>query len=440
MILLSSIFLPVSRAATQTYYLGYQGPITGPEAIIGIDQMNAVKYAIKKFNLENPNIQVKLVEIDDQGDPAIAIKVAPAVGGNNLVLGIVGPAYSASTITSLPYYKAGGLTLISPSATRISLTNPASADFGGPIFHRMSSSDAKQGSSLTDLALTDVTAPKIFLVDDRSSYGVDLASYVKSSIFSVAGATLVGTASVFSTETDLLPTIAKIKATGANVVIYLGYFPQAAILVRQLRESGSKAIFASGDGVLVPEFIKLAGNSSEGARITGVAGLADVSQSEESNYVKLMGSSSGYYAVESIDATNIYLSGILAGATTREKMLAYVKKYSGVSVKGNSIRFTTTGDLATDSFTKFQVIGGVFKAMGQVQISPISASPSPLPSQTSPPPLQPSTPPIAVITVMPTPKSSANSRQTTITCVKGKVTKKVTGINPKCPSGYLKKI
>ncbi|MFM7338460.1 MAG: hypothetical protein ACKO2E_09335, partial [Actinomycetota bacterium] len=31
------------------------------------------------------------------------------------------------------------------------------------------------------------------------------------------------------------------------------------------------------------------------------------------------------------------------------------------------------------------------------------------------------------------------SAETTITCVKGKTTKKVTGVNPKCPSGFKKK-
>ena len=30
-------------------------------------------------------------------------------------------------------------------------------------------------------------------------------------------------------------------------------------------------------------------------------------------------------------------------------------------------------------------------------------------------------------------------RKTSITCVKGKLTKKVTAVNPKCPSGYKKK-
>jgi hypothetical protein len=31
------------------------------------------------------------------------------------------------------------------------------------------------------------------------------------------------------------------------------------------------------------------------------------------------------------------------------------------------------------------------------------------------------------------------AKKTTITCVKGKATKKVTAVNPKCPTGYKKK-
>jgi hypothetical protein len=36
-------------------------------------------------------------------------------------------------------------------------------------------------------------------------------------------------------------------------------------------------------------------------------------------------------------------------------------------------------------------------------------------------------------------KEKSALKKTTITCIKGKVTKKVTGTNPKCPSGYKKK-
>jgi hypothetical protein len=34
--------------------------------------------------------------------------------------------------------------------------------------------------------------------------------------------------------------------------------------------------------------------------------------------------------------------------------------------------------------------------------------------------------------------SSSSSKKVTITCIKGKISKKLTGVNPKCPSGYLK--
>lgn len=36
-------------------------------------------------------------------------------------------------------------------------------------------------------------------------------------------------------------------------------------------------------------------------------------------------------------------------------------------------------------------------------------------------------------------QKTATSKKTTITCVKGKITKKVTAVNPKCPTGYKKK-
>jgi membrane protein involved in colicin uptake len=34
---------------------------------------------------------------------------------------------------------------------------------------------------------------------------------------------------------------------------------------------------------------------------------------------------------------------------------------------------------------------------------------------------------------------AASTKKTTITCIKGKLTKKVTAVNPKCPAGYKKK-
>jgi hypothetical protein len=57
-------------------------------------------------------------------------------------------------------------------------------------------------------------------------------------------------------------------------------------------------------------------------------------------------------------------------------------------------------------------------------------SPTPTPSASATPTPIPTSTPLAVPVV---------TKKATITCVKGKVTKKVTAVNPKCPTGYKKK-
>jgi branched-chain amino acid transport system substrate-binding protein len=356
-----------TASAAKTYTIGYQGPLSGGEASTGTDEQNAVKYAIKLFEAKNPGIKIKLVSIDDQGDPAVAGTVAPGIASNKNVLGVVGPAYSGATIASLPFYKAVGMALVSPSATRVSLTDPASPDFGGPIFHRVVGKDDLQGPALAKYATKGVSAAKVFVFDDQSAYAVPLRGFVENGLKSVAGATLVGGDSVPNTTTDFSPTIAKIKTSGANVVIYTGYYSQAAVFIKQLRDSGSTAIFAGGDGVFNQEFPKLAGAAAEGSRVTGVGGLAGISKAMEADFVKKMGVSSGVYSVESYDAANILLSGIKAGKTTRAKMLAYVNAYSGKSVSGNTIKFDKNGDISYGLFAGFTTKNGVLVNTGIIK-------------------------------------------------------------------------
>ncbi len=359
--------VPAASAAVKTYTIGYQGPLSGGEASTGIDEQNAVKYAIKLFEAANKNIKIKLVSIDDQGDPAVAGTVAPGVASNKNVLGVVGPAYSGATIASLPYYKSVNMPVVSPSATRVSLTDPTSPDFGGPIFHRVVGKDDLQGPALAKYATAGVSNAKVFVFDDQSAYAVPLRGFVEAGLKKVSGASVVGGDSVPNTTTDFSPTIAKIATSGANVVIYTGYYSQAAVFIKQLRDSGSKAVFAGGDGVFNQEFPKLAGAAAEGSKVTGVGGLAGISAKLEADFKKKMGVSSGVYSVESYDAANILLSGIKAGNTTRVKMLAYVKAYKGKSVSGNTIKFDKNGDISYGLFAGFTTKNGVLVNTGIIK-------------------------------------------------------------------------
>jgi branched-chain amino acid transport system substrate-binding protein len=354
-------------AAENTFSIAYQGPLSGGEASTGTDEQNAVKYAAMLFMEANPGYTINVVSVDDQGDPAVASTVAPGTASDESIIGLVGPAYSGATIASLPFYKDAGLALISPSATRVSITDPTSPDFGGPVFHRVVGKDDLQGPALAKYATEGVSNAKVFVFDDQSSYAVPLRGYVEAGLKTVAGATLVGGDSVINTATDYSPTIAKIKTSGANVVIYTGYYSAAAIFIKQLRDSGSEAIFAGGDGVFNQEFPKLAGAAAEGSRITGVGGFAGISAELEADFQEKMGVSSGVYSVESFDAANILLEGIKAGNTTREAMLAWVKAYEGKSVSGNTIKFDSNGDISYGLFAGFTTKDGVLVNTGIIK-------------------------------------------------------------------------
>ena len=65
-------FATTSASAATTVKIAFQGPLTGPEAQTGTDEVRGVKLALKLYNATNPAVKVELVEVDDQGDPAIA--------------------------------------------------------------------------------------------------------------------------------------------------------------------------------------------------------------------------------------------------------------------------------------------------------------------------------------------------------------------------------
>jgi len=356
---------PASNAAAKTLTIAFQGPLTGEEAQVGIDELNGVKYAGKLFTAKNKGkFKVNIVAVDDQGSGTEAAKVAPGTASNKKIIGLGGPAYSGATIASLPFYKQTNLPLISPSATRVSITDPAQGLIGFPVFHRIPVTDRVQGPALYKLATRGVSAPKVFVIDDQSPYGVGLVEYMK-----LGGAVLAGQDSVPDKTTDWSATISKVKTANANVVIFTGYYAQAATLYRQLRDSGYTGVLAGGDGVLSPGILTLASASIlEGVRLTGgTVPLAEISANLEADFKKKMGVSSGTYAAESIDAANVFLSCIAKGVSTRAAMLKCVKAYKGKSITGSALSFDRYGDTAGGVMNGFEIKGGAIKYTGAVK-------------------------------------------------------------------------
>jgi branched-chain amino acid transport system substrate-binding protein len=357
-------------SAPKSVTLVFQGPLTGASAQTGQDELLGAKTAVLMYNAANPAVKVNLITADDQGDPSVAGTVAPGVASNKAVIGVVGPAFSGASVASFPSYKAAKLTVVSPSATRVTLTDPKSSDSGFPIFHRVLATDALQGPALVRWAIKGVTSPKIYVIDDQSSYGTGLRDLVNASISS-KGLSKVGSDSVAQGTADYSSTSAKVIASGANVVIYCGYYADAGALAKSLNDKGFTGQFAGGDGVLDSGFIKAAGaTAAEGVKFTAGSLPFELAanDAQKAAFTKATGlaTAAGHtYVTETFNATNVFLQCISQGHTTRPGIQACVSTGKFPTVGGGTISFTRQGEVSGGApISGFQVVGGAIKYDG----------------------------------------------------------------------------
>lgn len=339
-------------SGTKTVSLVFQAPLTGSDALTGNDQLNGVLTAVEIYNESNPMVKVNIIKADDQGDPAVAGPVSQGIATNKNVVGIIGPAYSGASIASFPAYKAARIPIVSMSATRVTLTDPKARDNGFPFFHRVVPPDSLQGTSLVKWATQGVTSPKVYVLDDLQSYSTGLVQYLAPQL-KAQKLTAVAYSHQPKGTTDYSSEVSKIKASGANVVIYAGYYPEAAALAKALQLGGYIGVIASGDGTLNTGFVTGAGTAAaEGVRLTApdLPFTLVANAAQKLAYTKATGepvakSDSHVYVVSTYDATNVFLTCIKGGSTTRSSIQNCINNQSFSTLAGVNIKFGRYGDV-----------------------------------------------------------------------------------------------
>jgi YVTN family beta-propeller protein len=366
-----------TQAQTSTFTLAYQGPLTGPESEVGIAQYTGVKFAVTKFTASNPKMNIRVTTVDDQGDPVIANQVAPSIAANASIIGLIGPAYSSPAKTSLPYYIPSLLPIITPSASNEDLTNQEmyrSAIFHRVVptyFYRAPNTTTSEGSVLIRRAASQTPINKIFIVRDDPN--LPLAKDLIATL-SALGASNEATLTLGSgnlTESDFTQAAATLKAGGAASIVFAGYSAfNAAGLVKALKIGGYGGKYFLSSLTNALEFKDLATSYGNGVElISDSIPLKDASASLAREFASKMGSPASLFATEAINATNIFLSGIKAGVTTRQGMSNYIDTFKGTGVAGNVIQFTASGELVNPSWGTYTVTNSQLVYKGLISVS-----------------------------------------------------------------------
>ena len=328
--------------------IGFFGALTGDAANLGINIKNGADLAIKQYNEKHADCKASLETFDSQGDPAQAPALAQKAVSDKKVIGIVGPAFSGESKAADPIFAKAGLATITPSAT-----NPTLSQQGWPTFFRMLGNDATQGPAAAKYIKDILKAKKVFVVDDSSEYGKGLADIVRKSL----GSDVVGNDSVQQKQTDFSATVTKIAASNADAMFYGGYYAEAAIMVKQLRQQGWKGTFVAADGVKDDGFIKAAGAAAEGAIVTCPCLPPEKAPEFQSAFKAAYNSDPATYSAEGYDAANVFLAALAAGKSTPADVLSFVKSYSGQGVT-KQIKFDAHGEPSAVTVWAYKVSGG----------------------------------------------------------------------------------
>ena len=238
--------IPIVIAAGEPIIVGISTALTGgPVGVRGTEYRDAAITAIERWKAANGEqiagheIQVR-AEDDGCSSGSVTTVAAERLLGIAGLVGVIGPQCSGGSAAVIPTYAEAGVVTISGSATTTSLTEDQPE---GRFFFRTAYRNDLEG---TLIGLFAIAFGRAYLIDDGETYGQDLANSAQQ-IAEDGGVSVTRESIAVGTVdfSELAETIAQAKP---DLVGFMGFNPEAALLYRQLRDAGYEGLFGAGDG------------------------------------------------------------------------------------------------------------------------------------------------------------------------------------------------
>jgi branched-chain amino acid transport system substrate-binding protein len=256
----SLVFAGVAQAQIK---MGVAGPMTGSAASYGTQAKVGTEMAVKDINAKGGVLGQKIeLEVgDDQADPKQSVSVANKFIGDG-VTWVIGHVTSGGAIAASEVYADNGVINITPSASSEKLTDRSLWNT-----FRTCGRDDQQSKVWADFVLAHYKDKKIAIVHDKSTYGEGLATHAKSYL-NQSGLQEVLFEGVNKDEKDYSGIATKLKASGADLLLWGGYYTEGALILKQLRDQGAQIAMLGADGLNSPEFATIGGDAIIGTQMT----------------------------------------------------------------------------------------------------------------------------------------------------------------------------
>ncbi|HEY3902580.1 MAG TPA: branched-chain amino acid ABC transporter substrate-binding protein [Streptosporangiaceae bacterium] len=330
--------------------VGMEGPLTGPVAVLGQEQLHFAELAVAMDNKANKT-KITLVQGDTQLNPAQATTVTQQFVSNAKILAVVGPAGSQEVEAVGPLFARAGIAFMSGSATNVTLTQGKY-----PTFFRVVSNDKVQGTGDANYIVNTLHPKAVMIVDDQEVYSTGLVATMIP-ILQAAGIK-VDHESVSQKTTDFSSLVAKVTPATSVVVLPWQVAANAQQFGRDLAQEHKKAVIFGTDGLFSPGTFTISGSyvSSFGPDITAIPADASLVATEKAAHGSFGTFGPPVFASEHVIDEAI-ASVCKAGQTpSRSNVLAAIKQTNeSASILGEPISFDSHGDNSHGKFFLFKI-------------------------------------------------------------------------------------
>ena len=348
-----------TSASSDTYTIGFIGPLTGDNANYGIRCSNAARLAIDEINAAGgiDGKQLALIAENSLGTVDAAIAAYEKLVYSDNVCAIIGPVFTSPALAVAQRCYEDGIVMISPSATHKDVTSV------GDYVYRTVPSDSLQSEVAAHYFYEVLGYRNIACLYAMNDYSQGLATGVEE-IFTELGGTVSAMETCMVGDKDFRTQLGVIANTDAEAIYIPNYTVEDAQILEQAYQLGMDLPFLSSDGFSDPEIYNLAGDFTDGVIYVGPAQaeastlLADFQEAYSAAYDGDMPDS---FATNAYDATYILAQAIdRAGSADRELINQEVKATNDFNGANGIINFAANGDMIASQ--------GVYEVQGTTPV------------------------------------------------------------------------
>jgi branched-chain amino acid transport system substrate-binding protein len=199
-----------------------------------------------------------------QGGAAAARQIA----GDKTIIALIGSTCSDETVGGIAALTEVGLTTISPSNTRSSLTDEnRGPEYAG--FLRTAQNDSLQSKIVAEFVYNTLSIRRVAIIYDESSYSKALQQ-VFADHFTQLGGQIVAQEVVSSSATNMRTVLTRISGNNPELIYYPVFVATGGYITVQIKDvAGLENVkLISSDGVFTPDFLTAAGSTAQGMYIS----------------------------------------------------------------------------------------------------------------------------------------------------------------------------